>query len=322
MNVDIDMKELEAFVCVVEKKNFSHAAQELYIAQPTVSAHVASLERKLGIRLLVRTAKEIYPSEAGKLVYGYAADILRLRREMAGAVKSFSSEMRGSIEIAASTIPGQYHLPRIIQSFHSVYPDITFNLRVLNSAEVVEQIISHKAEIGFTGTMIPSGRCIYHYLTEDRLVIITPNTPQYQAYLTTGFPVHQMEKENFISREKGSGSRTETENFLKEMGVRLSDIHTVVEVRSTDSIKQMVSVGLGVSILSQSACADYCQFKKVLAFNFDNVSLRRKLYLVRHKSNILSPIAQTFYDYAADYYKGKLKSPADESKKSINLENL
>lgn len=305
VNVDIDMKELEAFVCVVEKKNFSRAAEALYLAQPTVSAHVASLERKLGIRLLVRTAKEIYPSEAGKLVYNYAADILRLRREVVDAVKSFGSEMRGTINIAASTIPGQYHLPKIIQSFHAHYPDITFNLQQLNSSEVVEQITSHKAELGFTGTMLPSPRCVYQELTDDRLVVVTPNTPEYQAYLKTGFPIHQLEKENFISREKGSGSRAETESFLREMGVKPADIHTVVEVRSIDSIKQMVSMGLGVSILSQSACADYCQFRKILTFNFDNVSLRRKLYLVRHKNSILSPIAQAFYDYAADFYKDK-----------------
>ena len=80
------------------------------------------------------------------------------------------------------------------------------------------------------------------------------------------------------------------------------DICVAVEVRSTESIKQMVSEGLGIAVISQSACEDYCKFKKLLAFNFDSVKLRRKLYLVRHKNSILSPIAQTFYDYAAGYY--------------------
>ena len=70
-------------------------------------------------------------------------------------------------------------------------------------------------------------------------------------------------------------------------------------MRSTESIKQMVSEGLGIAVISRSACEDYCQFKKILAFDFDNVTLRRKLYLVRHKNNILSPIAQAFYDYVS-----------------------
>lgn len=300
--MDIDMKELEAFSCVVDKESFSRAAEVLYLTQPTVSAHVASLERKLGVKLLVRTTKEIYPSDAGNLLYDYAKEILRLRSGAVQAIQAFSREMRGTITVAASTIPGQYYLPKLIQSFRSTYPDINFNLQILDSTEVADQISSRKAEVGFTGTVINLPKCIYQELTEDRLVVITPNTPQYQAYLSTGFPVRQLTKETFISRETGSGTRLETEAFLKEMGVNLREINTAVEVRSTESIKQMVSEGLGIAIISRSACEDYCQFKKILAFNFDSVNLRRKLYLVRHKNSILSPIAQTFFDYVAATY--------------------
>ncbi|MBR2895497.1 MAG: LysR family transcriptional regulator [Oscillospiraceae bacterium] len=304
--MDIDMKELEAFSCVVEKGSFSRAAEVLYLTQPTVSAHVASLERKLGVKLLVRTTKEIYPSDAGNLLYDYAREILRLRSGAVQAIHAFSKEMRGTITIAASTIPGQYYLPKLIQSFRSTYPDINFNLQILDSTEVAEQVSSRKAEIGFTGTVINLPKCIYHELTEDRLVIITPNTPKYQAYLSSGFPIRQITKESFINREAGSGTRLETEAFLKEMGVNLKDINTAVEVRSTESIKQMVSEGLGIAVISKSACEDYCQFKKILAFNFDSINLRRKLYLVRHKNSILAPITQTFYDYVAETYQTQL----------------
>ena len=298
--MDIDIKELEAFACVVEKGSFSRAAEALYLTQPTISAHVASLERKLNIKLLVRTTKEIYPSDAGNLLYEYAKEILRLRTNAVQAIKAFSKEMRGTVSVAASTIPGQYYLPKLIQNFRATYPDISFSLQILDSAEVAEQVSARKVEIGFTGTIISLPKCVYQTLAEDRLVIITPNTPHYQAYLSTGFPTRQITQETFISREAGSGTRLETENFLKEMGVNPKDIRIAVEVRSTESIKQMVSEGLGIAVISKSASEDYCQFKKILAFNFDNVSLRRKLYLVRHKNNILSPIAQAFYDYVSD----------------------
>ena len=213
--------------------------------------------------------------------------------------------MRGTVTVAASTIPGQYYLPKLIQGFRSKYPEVNFSLQALDSTEVAEQIAARKAEIGFTGTIISLPKCVYQPLAEDRLVIITPNTPKYQAYQATGFPVRQITREPFISRESGSGTRLETENFLKEMGVNPKDIQIAVEVRSTESIKQMVSEGLGIAVLSQSACEDYQQFKKLLVFNFDSIKLRRKLYLVRHKNSILSPIAQAFYDYAAGYYLGK-----------------
>ena len=91
--------------------------------------------------------------------------------------------------------------------------------------------------------------------------------------------------------------------FLKALGIQVSDLKTAVEVRSTESIVKMVSEGMGVAVLSKSACEDYQQFGKVLAFDFDNITLRRKLYIIRHKNSILSPIAQVFYDYARTFYK-------------------
>lgn len=302
--VDIDIKEMEAFVTVVDSGSFSRAAKTLYLTQPTVSTHIASLERKLGLKLLVRTTKEIYPSDAGNLLYSYAKEILQLRAEAVQALYAFSHNMQGTIVVAASTIPGQYFLPKLIQGFRTKYPEVNFNLQVLDSTEVANQVAARKAEVGFTGTVINLPKCVYQPLVEDRLVVITPNTPQYRAYIATGFPVKQLAQEPFINREPGSGTRLETENFLREMGVDIKSVHNAVEVRSTESIKQMVSEGLGIAVISQSACEDYCKFKKLLAFNFDSVRLRRKLYLVRHKNSILSPIAQAFYDYAAEFYKG------------------
>ena len=90
---DIDMRELEAFCYVVKKGSFSRAAQALYLTQPTISAHVASLERKLRVQLLVRTTKEVFLSDAGKLLYEYAEKILALRTEAVQAVESFAKEI-------------------------------------------------------------------------------------------------------------------------------------------------------------------------------------------------------------------------------------
>ena len=299
----MDIKQLEAFVFVVETCSFSRAGELLHLTQPTISSHISSLERELKIKLIVRTTKETYPSEAGKLLYRYAKEILSLREKAELAIQDFSREMRGTVTIAASTIPGQYYLPRLLQSFREKYPDIRFDIRMADSTEVAEQVAARTVEIGFSGTSPDSGKCVCRDFADDRLVIITPNTPRYEQYLSAGFPVRQILSETFISRERGSGTRRETELFLREMGVDTDQLNTAVEVRSTESIKKMVSEGLGIAVISRSACEDYCQFKKVLAFDFDNITLRRKLYLIKHKNSILSPIAQTFYDYAKHYYK-------------------
>ena len=296
----MDIKQLEAFALVVENNSFSKTASQLHLTQPTISAHIASLEKELKLKLIVRTTKEIYPSDAGKLLYAYAKQILDLRSAALQAVEQFSREMRGTVTLAASSIPGQYYLPKLLQGFRSRYPDISFNLQMMDSSAVIEAVASHSAEIGFCGTMGDVGKCLYEEFARDRLVIITPNTPEYQAYLATGFPVQKIVHESFISRESGSGTRRETESFLREMGVDVADLRIAVEVPSTENIKQMVSEGLGIAVISRSAAESMSD--KLLAFDFESVSLRRSLYLVRHKNAVLSPIAEAFYSYAREFF--------------------
>ena len=140
MDIDMDIKELEAFVYVVENCSFSRAAELLHLTQPTISSHISALERKLGIKLVVRTTKETYPSDAGKLLYRYAKEILQVRENAAAAIKSFSQEMRGTITLAASTVPSQYYLPHLLQNFHEKYPDIAFNIQMEDSPKVIEMV--------------------------------------------------------------------------------------------------------------------------------------------------------------------------------------
>ncbi len=302
MERDIDFKELEAFVHVLELRSFSKAARRLYLSQPTVSGYIASLERKLSSKLLIRTTKEIFPSETGNIVYGYAKEILRLREATVQAVGNLHTKMKGVISVAASTIPGQYYLPKLLRAFREKYPDISFNLQMADSAEVVDLVTTRKVDIGFAGARFHNTKCVFSEFADDRLVIITPNEPRFQALPQTAFPSAQLAKETFICREEGSGTRMETEQFLRRMGVDPAAVDLAVEVRSTELIKQMVSEGVGISIISERASRDHCRFGKLLAFDADNVNIRRKLYILRHKNGILSPVSQVFFDFAQVYY--------------------
>ena len=116
-------------------------------------------------------------------------------------------------------------------------------------------------------------------------------------------PKELLLSETFISREKSSGTYQAGREILERMGVDIAQLRTAIEVRSSESVKQMVGEGLGIGLISLSAARDYVQFEKVLAFPFEEEELRRRLYIVKHKNSILSPIAQVFYDYARKYYE-------------------
>ena len=299
----MDMRQLEAFVYVAENYSFSKAGELLHLTQPTISSHIASLENELKCKLIIRNSKETFPSEAGQLLYDYAKQILTLRRQAEEAIREFSGQMHGSLAVAASTVPGQYFLPKLVQCFREKYPEIRFDIQMADSTEVADMVISRRVEVGFTGTLSESNKCICREFADDELVVITPNEPRFSSCQQTGFPVQQLLQEPFISRETGSGTRLETERFLAELGIEPEKLNIVVEVRLTEMVMKMVSEKMGIAIVSKSACEEYCQAGKLLAFPFSTRNLHRKLYMVKRKNNILSPAAQAFYDFVKEYYK-------------------
>ena len=119
----MNLKQLEAFVRVAETKSFSAAAKQLYLTQPTVSAHIASLERELNTCLLVRNTKGVALSESGKELYAYAEQMLELEQKIRDRFGLTGKQSGSVLRIAASTIPSQYLLPDIMAQFRREYPE-------------------------------------------------------------------------------------------------------------------------------------------------------------------------------------------------------
>lgn len=299
----MDLKQLEIFIHVIDNASFTKAAEQLYMTQPTVSAHIAALERELDAQIVVRTTKEVHPSKVGQILYQYARQMVALRESAVQAVRGFERSMEGSVSIGASSIPSQYFLPELMSGFRAKYPEVSFQIHKCDSAQTVESLLAHKIEIGMTGTVIPTKKCVYDHFASDRLVVITPNTLKYQRLRDGKFPLRRLPDELFISREAGSGTRWEAEGFLREMGVDPSALRIVAELQDTESIKKSVAQGIGISIVSNCAAEDYRQFGKLLVFDFAEVVRPRRLYLVRHKSAPLSPVSQMFYEYALQHFE-------------------
>lgn len=285
-------KQVEAFVNVIRHKSFSKAAEAIYLSQPTISAHISSLENELGVCLIVRSTKEVYPSAAGQIFYQYALEMLRLRDRAILEVQSYSTEVRGELDIAASTVPSQYILPELLPSLVEKYPKVFFSVRQYDSGEVVGRIVNMEAEVGMTGTAPDKGACAFEPFMDDQLVLIAPNTPEYQEM--TELTPAVLRSLPVIVRESGSGTRREAEEFLLGTGVDPKSLHVVAQMQSTESIKQAVRKGLGVSVISRLAAADFLESGDVLELKLQSTHPQRSFYLVYHKKRPLSPAAEVF----------------------------
>ena len=289
---------------VVETGSFSKAAKELYLTQPTVSAHISALEKELKVRLFIRNTKEVTMSEAGQDLYKYARQMFELECQIA---EHFNIRGRDSanhcITIAASTIPAQYLLPDVLMVFKRRYPEEQFKLVETDSSEVVSQIVDGMADVGFTGTVLEKKYCRYIPFYKDKLVIITPNTERYQTLRKEGGDgISWLEEEHVILREEGSGTRKEAQKQLRRAGIEMGALDVIARIENQETSKRSVRQGMGVSILSQLAAEEEVREGHILAFPIPGADAGRDINFVYNKNTPLTANVERFIKVIKEIY--------------------
>ncbi len=299
----MDFKQIEAFVHVVKHRSFSRAADAIYLTQPTISAHISSLEKELGIMLIDRLGKDVQPTQAGKLFYEHAVNLVNARDNAIFSLSKYNNTLKGKIELAASTVPSQIILPKLIKEFTTEYKDISFSITQMDSIQVAEAITEKKFEIGIVGTKIEGGKINCSHIVDDKLVLITPNMGKYIDWHEKNIPFNDLSKESFIIREAGSGTRHEFERIVTESGLSKNSINIIAQMNSIEAIKHSVSMGLGVSIVSLLSVLDYLKCGMLKAFDIQGLDLSRAFYVIHLNNRPLSPLNKVFLKYICENSK-------------------
>ena len=297
----MNLKQLEAFVRVAETKSFSAAAKMLFLTQPTVSAHIASLERELNTCLLIRNTKGVALSDAGKELYAYAEQMLELEQKIRERFGLTGRQPGSVLRIAASTIPSLYLLPDIMARFRKEYPEEQLKLFETDSSGVVEMILSHKADVGFTGTVLEKGSCTYIPFYQDELVVLTPSSERYRARKNDDI-VSWILEEPVILREEGSGTRKEALRLLAQTGVDISKLNVAAMMENQETIKRSVGSGMGISILSKLAAKEEIDSGKLLAFPLGETGGKRNINVVYDAGYPSLPAADKFIKTVKQMY--------------------
>ena len=300
----MNLKQLEAFVQVAEGGSFSRAAKELYLTQPTISAHIASLEKELNVRLFIRNTKEVSLSEDGKELYKYAKPMMDLEHKIEERFGSGEEPGKHCITIAASTVPAQYLLPAILKRYNEKYPEEQLKILEMDSAKVVLRVIDHMVDVGLTGTTLEKKHCRYVPFYKDQLVVITPNTEKYRKLQAeSADDISWICQESFIMREEGSGTRKEAEKQFARAGISVEKLDVIASIENQETIKKSVSQGLGISVLSAIASKDEVEEGHILAFPISGADSGRDINLVYNKNYQLSRSAERFIRIVKDVYQ-------------------
>ena len=302
----MNLKQLEAFVHVAEGGSFSKAAKELFLTQPTVSAHISSLEKELNVRLFIRNTKEVNLSDDGKELYKYAKQMIDLQKKIEERFSAKKEAGKHCISIAASSIPAQYLLPKVLLRFNEKFPDEQLKIVEADSSEVVTKVVDHMVDVGFTGTVLEKKHCKYLPFYKDELVIVTPATEKYIALQETSVDdISWIKNEAFIMREEGSGTRKEAEKQLQNAGIAVESLNVIASIGNQEAIKKSVRQGMGISVMSRLAAEDEIESGRLLIFPIPGAFEGRDINLVYNKNYELSRSAERFIRVVKEVYKLK-----------------
>ena len=289
------LRHMRIFVSVFQKNSITKAAQELHLAQPSVSLAVRELEDYYGIRLFDRIGRHIAPTECGKEFYEYAVHIVSLFNEMEKKMRNWDTF--GTLRIGASITIGTHILPVLIRRYQEQFPDLTVEAKVSKSASVEDELIHSGIDLGLIETQPshPDLRAV-PFMTDSMCVITAPDHPLASAKSVS---LTELSRFPFLMREKGSAGRELLDAAFSLQQITVSPRW---ESTSTQALVKAVAEGLGVSVLPYLLVKKDIEEGTVRQIPLDQ-PIRRNLNVIYHKSKFLTDNMKSFIELCKKYGK-------------------
>jgi len=279
---------LRAFAAVARQRSFTRAAAELYVSQPAISKHVASLEAQLGTRLVDRRAREAALTPAGQLLADY---VLRAEALLANAHRALAAggdAQVGTLALSASGIPGTYVLPEVVARFHELHPAVAIDFRLSTSGGTLDLVRRHAVELGIVGGLVIPPELEAESLLEDDVVLVGP-----PALAGRRLAPKDLERLTWVTREEGSATRRAVEAAMWGMGVH--QVRTL-ELPAWEAVKLAVSSGAGIAPISRVAVERELAAGSLVELDVPRWRLRRTISLITARDVPLTPPARRFVE--------------------------
>ena len=282
----MDTKQLAAFCAVVERSSFSQAADQLGVTQPAVSLQIRSLEQRVGQRLLDRSGRRVEPTEAGLRLYRGAQRLLALEQQLlADLGDEAEGELKGRLEIGASTGPGGSVLPVILGE---------------DTQRVVEQVGRRELELGIVGVAGRHRGVTFEPFYRDEVVLAVPAGHKRAGKSMT---LEELKAEPLVLMQEGAGIRQMIDDELRELGLRLRDLNVKLELGLQESARAAVLGGFGATFISRIAIEGDLAAGALAVARVDGLEPTRDVQLARASGRAETRVAQEFVTFARERLK-------------------
>ncbi len=285
------LRQLRVFEAVARHTNFSRAAEELHLTQPAVSTQVKELAAHVGLPLFERLGRKTYLTPAGEELLQCARSIALRLRETDDAVAQLKGVTGGRLNVAVISA-GDYFFPRVLAEFARRQPGVTFNLTVHNREGLLREIADNLTDLAVMVRPPSDPDTVAVSFAPHPYVIVA--APDHPLAGVSSIPRDALTKERFVQRERGS----DTWNSMREVfGKRFARLSTTMEIRSTETIKQMVVAGMGIAFLSAHTIGLELKAGVLTVLDVEGFPAMLNWYLVHHRAKRLPPVALAFKDF-------------------------
>ncbi|MFQ5875009.1 MAG: selenium metabolism-associated LysR family transcriptional regulator [Dehalococcoidia bacterium] len=292
----MNLEHLRTYVEIVKRGSFSEAAKHLALSQPAVTHQIQKLERDLGVHLLDRKEGGATMTAAGEEFHRFAQKVLSEEFQLSERLQGLTGEVDGKLELGASTVPGEYILPRLLGDFTRRYPAVEASVQIGGTDAIAEKLMQGECDLAFVGAVV-EGRGVQRVkFLDDDIVLIVPTSHPFAR--RTGISLEELEAEKLITRETGSGTIRSVHQMLSQAGFDGRRwLHAPV-FGSTQAIVSAVEARLGVAFVSAFAAQRSIECGLISAVRIDGVPLKRDLYITYLEKHLTSKLQQEFLSFA------------------------
>ena len=293
--LNVSIRQLRVFTTVARHLSFARAAEELHLSPPAVSIQVSDLEATLDVPLFERTGRRIALTTAGEYFLVHARRLLAELKNAEDTVARLKGVQTGRLTVGVLST-AKYFMPRLIAGFLREHPGVEMRLEVGNRQALSDLLARNELDLAVMGTPPRELDLRVEPFAAHPLGVIA--APEHPLAELPHIPAALLDREPFIVREPGSGTRAAMERYFADARIKPASI---MAMSSNETIKQAVIANMGVSFLSLHTTGLEVQTGLLKVLDVGGLPLVRRWQVVHVRAKLLSPAAEAFRYYVLEY---------------------
>lgn len=289
----LNTHQLHVFLIAAETQNFTRAAQQLQMTQPSVSQHVQALEEHFGQALFVRTGRTIELTDAGEALVPLAREIVYLSVRMEEMMASLKGEVQGHLVVGCSTSTGRYLLPKILANFHRQYPQVRATCQVSTREQALRRLVEGKVHVALASEPPFIADVAFEKIATERIILIAPLThPWAQRGI---IDINELCEADFILPDERNELYSLVHNELDETGVSILQLRNLISLGSLEAIAFSVQEGLGVGFVPE-LMVNRLVTGRVMPIEVHGLDIRQDVFIGRNLSRPATAALAGFWE--------------------------